>query len=97
MSLTSHQETHPFPNACKSFLIQGEVSKIALLFKVGIPFISALGAMLILLLVINDAEAEGLLKPNTNSMIFEGTVGSTGISIATVVGVSPFMVEVRVV
>jgi hypothetical protein len=44
-------------------------------------------------LVINDAEAEGLLKPNTNSMIFEGTVGSTGISITTVVGVLRFMVE----
>lgn len=43
--------------------------------------------------MINDAETEGLLKPNTNSMIFEGTVGSTGISIATVVGVLGFMIE----
>lgn len=34
--------------------------------------------------VIEDAEASGLLHPNTGSCIFEGTVGSTGISIATV-------------
>jgi hypothetical protein len=34
--------------------------------------------------VINDAEQQGHIFPNTNSMIFEGTVGSTGISIATV-------------
>ena len=73
------------------------MSKIALLFKVGIPFISDLGTILILLLVINDAEAEGLLQPNTNSVIFEGTVGSTGISITTVVSLSPSMVEFRAV
>ena len=34
--------------------------------------------------VINDAESQGLLHPNTKSCIFEGTVGSTGISIATI-------------
>lgn len=34
--------------------------------------------------VIEDAEHTGLLVPNTGSRIFEGTVGSTGISIATV-------------
>ena len=34
--------------------------------------------------VIEDAEREGLLQPYTNSRIFEGTVGSTGISIATI-------------
>lgn len=73
------------------------MSKIALLFKVRIPFIAGFGTILILSLVINDAEAEGLLKPNTNSMIFEGTVGSTGISITTVVGTLPFMVEFRAV
>ena len=73
------------------------MSKIVLLFKVGIPFITGLGTILNLSLVINDAEAEGLLKPNTNSMIFEGTVGSTGISITTVVGVLRFMVEFRAV
>ncbi len=34
--------------------------------------------------VINDAEAKGILRPHVGSRIFEGTVGSTGISIATV-------------
>ena len=34
--------------------------------------------------VIEDAERQGLLHPNTGSRIFEGTVGSTGISIATI-------------
>jgi cysteine synthase len=34
--------------------------------------------------VIIDAEEDGFLTPNTNSRIFEGTVGSTGISIATI-------------
>ncbi|KAG8868289.1 hypothetical protein FRC20_003680 [Serendipita sp. 405] len=33
--------------------------------------------------MIDDAESANLLKPGTNSRIFEGTVGSTGISIAT--------------
>ncbi len=36
-----------------------------------------------MLAVLNDAEEEGLLHPRTNSCIFEGTVGSTGISLAT--------------
>ena len=39
---------------------------------------------LFLLKVIEDAEREGLLQPYTGSRIFEGTVGSTGISIATI-------------
>ncbi len=34
--------------------------------------------------VIEDAEREGLLQPYAGSRIFEGTVGSTGISIATI-------------
>jgi len=34
--------------------------------------------------MIEDAEREGLLRPYTGSRIFEGTVGSTGISIATI-------------
>jgi hypothetical protein len=34
--------------------------------------------------VIEDAERDGLLEPYTGSRIFEGTVGSTGISIATI-------------
>ncbi|KAJ7579119.1 PALP-domain-containing protein [Mycena floridula] len=34
--------------------------------------------------VIEDAERRGLLHPHTGSRIFEGTVGSTGISIATI-------------
>lgn len=34
--------------------------------------------------VIEDAEARGLLHPHTGSVLFEGTVGSTGISLATV-------------
>ncbi|KAL0579050.1 Cysteine synthase 2 [Marasmius crinis-equi] len=34
--------------------------------------------------MVEDAETEGLLRPNTGSRIFEGTVGSTGISIATI-------------
>ncbi|KAJ1023568.1 hypothetical protein NDA16_003185 [Ustilago loliicola] len=33
--------------------------------------------------ILKDAEEEGLLYPNTGSCIFEGTVGSTGISLAT--------------
>jgi cysteine synthase len=35
------------------------------------------------IIVIEDAEMAGLLRPHTGSRIFEGTVGSTGISIAT--------------
>ncbi|KAE9386770.1 PALP-domain-containing protein [Gymnopus androsaceus JB14] len=34
--------------------------------------------------MIDDAETAGLLHPHTGSRIFEGTVGSTGISIATI-------------
>lgn len=34
--------------------------------------------------MVEDAEARGLLKPHTGSVLFEGTVGSTGISLATV-------------
>ncbi|KAH8118936.1 PALP-domain-containing protein [Phellopilus nigrolimitatus] len=34
--------------------------------------------------MIDDAESQGLLHPHTGSRIFEGTVGSTGISIATI-------------
>ncbi|KAH7920617.1 PALP-domain-containing protein [Leucogyrophana mollusca] len=34
--------------------------------------------------MVEDAERQGLLHPNTGSRIFEGTVGSTGISIATI-------------
>ncbi|OCH88640.1 PALP-domain-containing protein [Obba rivulosa] len=34
--------------------------------------------------MIEDAERQGLLHPYTGSRIFEGTVGSTGISIATI-------------
>ncbi|RSH84834.1 uncharacterized protein EHS24_006363 [Apiotrichum porosum] len=34
--------------------------------------------------IIEDAEARGLLHPHTGSVLFEGTVGSTGISLATV-------------
>ena len=34
--------------------------------------------------VIEDAERMGFLRPHTGSRIFEGTVGSTGISIATI-------------
>ncbi|KAF9482225.1 PALP-domain-containing protein [Pholiota conissans] len=34
--------------------------------------------------MINDAERHGLIRPYTGSRIFEGTVGSTGISIATI-------------
>ncbi|KAF5380536.1 hypothetical protein D9615_004729 [Tricholomella constricta] len=34
--------------------------------------------------MIDDAERLGLLRPHTGSRIFEGTVGSTGISIATI-------------
>lgn len=33
--------------------------------------------------ILGDAEDEGLLHPHTGSCIFEGTVGSTGISLAT--------------
>ncbi|RXK41240.1 cysteine synthase A [Tremella mesenterica] len=34
--------------------------------------------------IIEDAESQGLLHPHTGSVLFEGTVGSTGISLATV-------------
>ncbi|WRT65571.1 uncharacterized protein IL334_002516 [Kwoniella shivajii] len=34
--------------------------------------------------IIEDAETQGLLHPHTGSVLFEGTVGSTGISLATV-------------
>ncbi|KAI8899085.1 tryptophan synthase beta subunit-like PLP-dependent enzyme [Globomyces pollinis-pini] len=34
--------------------------------------------------IINQAEKDGLISPNTNCCIFEGTVGSTGISLATI-------------
>ncbi|TCD64839.1 hypothetical protein EIP91_003587 [Steccherinum ochraceum] len=34
--------------------------------------------------IIEDAERQGLIHPHTGSRIFEGTVGSTGISIATI-------------
>ena len=34
--------------------------------------------------MIEDAELSGLLYPHTGSRIFEGTVGSTGISLATI-------------
>ncbi|KAG8972644.1 hypothetical protein FRB90_010173, partial [Tulasnella sp. 427] len=34
--------------------------------------------------IIEEAEQQGLLHPNCGSTIFEGTVGSTGISIATI-------------
>jgi cysteine synthase len=34
--------------------------------------------------VIDDAESLGYLRPHTGSRIFEGTVGSTGISLATI-------------
>lgn len=36
------------------------------------------------LAIVNDAESKGLIHPHTNSTIFEGTVGSTGISLALV-------------
>jgi cysteine synthase len=36
------------------------------------------------LIVILDAERQGLLYPHTDSRIFEGTIGSTGISIALI-------------
>jgi hypothetical protein len=85
--------TWPFSNVHESFSIQGGVSRIVLLFKVGIPLLQASSRILNPQLVINDAEVEGLLKPNTDSMIFEGTVGSTGISITTVVCVLCSMVK----
>jgi hypothetical protein len=56
--------------------------------KIGSPF--RVGAFLPsdppegLSTVIEQAERDGLLLPRTGSCIFEGTVGSTGISIATV-------------
>jgi cysteine synthase len=34
--------------------------------------------------VIEDAEEQGLIHPHTGTVLFEGTVGSTGISLATV-------------
>jgi len=35
-------------------------------------------------IVIDDAERLGLLRPHTGSRIFEGTSGSTGISLALI-------------
>lgn len=76
---------------------QGDLPKIVSLFKVRllVDVVSVFSSppskptTLTLFLrsctsVINDAEEQGLLHPYTKSRIFEGTVGSTGISIATI-------------
>jgi hypothetical protein len=46
------------------------------------------------LIVIERAEEDGLLKPHTGSCIFEGTVGSTGISIATVARAKGYLASI---
>ncbi|KAK9476925.1 tryptophan synthase beta subunit-like PLP-dependent enzyme [Lipomyces japonicus] len=38
----------------------------------------------IALAIVEQAEAEGLLRPNSNDIVFEGTSGSTGISLAMI-------------
>ena len=50
---------------------------VSLLRLPAVPFVERLS-------VIEDAEKLGFLRPHTGSRIFEGTVGSTGISIATI-------------
>ena len=49
-----------------------------------VVFIAPLPKLIISILVIDDAERSGYLRPHTGSRIFEGTVGSTGISLATI-------------
>jgi hypothetical protein len=43
--------------------------------------------------VIEDAEEQGLIHPHTGTVLFEGTVGSTGISLATV-GRAKFVIHI---
>lgn len=58
--------------------------RVALRSKMAIGNEFLLQLRLFVELVIDDAERQGLLHPRTGSRIFEGTVGSTGISIATI-------------
>ena len=67
-----------------SFRIQVEVSKTVLLCKVKQNSTRGITKLTRYTTVIEDAEHQGLLHPHTGSRIFEGTVGSTGISLATV-------------
>ncbi|KAG8835016.1 hypothetical protein FRC17_005864 [Serendipita sp. 399] len=46
--------------------------------------------------MIDDAETTNLIKPGTNSRIFEGTVGSTGISIATLAAARGYRTRITV-
>ena len=65
-----------------SSLTQVGVSKIALLREV--RRLDMTPILVSFLAVIDDAESQGLLHPHADSRIFEGTVGSTGISISTI-------------
>jgi cysteine synthase len=58
--------------------------RVALRSMFAIAFLNARLLLTVHREVIEDAECEGLLRPYTGSRIFEGTVGSTGISIATI-------------
>ncbi|MCJ1320255.1 hypothetical protein MMC15_005593 [Xylographa vitiligo] len=44
--------------------------------------------------IINTAEEQGLLKPNSGDVIYEGTVGSTGISLATLCRAKGYMAHI---
>ncbi|MCJ1380870.1 hypothetical protein MMC17_003979 [Xylographa soralifera] len=44
--------------------------------------------------IINAAEEQGLLKPNSGDVIYEGTVGSTGISLATLCRAKGYMAHI---
>ncbi|MCJ1284930.1 hypothetical protein MMC26_004267 [Xylographa opegraphella] len=44
--------------------------------------------------VINTAEEQGLLRPNSGDVIYEGTVGSTGISLATLCRAKGYMAHI---
>ncbi|MCJ1402497.1 hypothetical protein MMC11_005717 [Xylographa trunciseda] len=44
--------------------------------------------------IINTAEEQGFLKPNSGDVIYEGTVGSTGISLATLCRAKGYMAHI---
>ncbi len=70
----------------RSSSILVEALRIVWLYKVGStsPMLRSISSHAHTISVIEDAERSGLLQPYTGSRIFEGTVGSTGISIATI-------------
>ena len=64
--------------------VKDRVALQSMSFSPSIVFIAPLPKLIFSILVIDDAERSGYLRPHTGSRIFEGTVGSTGISLATI-------------